>query len=87
MPKNSPNAPGTYSSGGVRCTMDPPFDTATKGRQGTMAGPFNAPRAGGDNGLPTVTYDTTMGGPAATPKAGYASQAPSQQGPARQGQK
>lgn len=58
--------PGTGTDGGVRCTMDAPFSKASKGSQGTMPGPFNTPRAGGDNGLPTVTYDK-MGGPGRAP--------------------
>lgn len=54
---------GTYDKGGVRCTVDAPFTGgASKGSQGTLAAPFNAPRTGGDNGLPTTIY-SSMGGP------------------------
>ena len=79
--------PGTYESGGVKCTLDAPFAKASKGTQGTMPAPFNAPRAGGDNGLPTKTFDTSMGGPKSTPKPGTNLTSPSQQGPARTGQR
>ena len=61
--------PGTYSAGGVRCTMDPPFKGgASKGSQSNMSGTFDAPRSGGDNGLPTKIYDS-MGGPSSAPAA------------------
>lgn len=54
--------PGTYTSGGVRCTMDPPFKGGqSKGSQTTMAGPFDKPRSGGDNGLPTRVTDRLGG--------------------------
>lgn len=53
---------GTNDRGGVRSTIKPAFGGAGKGSQGTMSAPFNAPRSGGDNGLPTVTYDS-LGGP------------------------
>lgn len=59
--KDSPTAPGAYVSGGVRCTLDAPFDKPGKGSQGTMRAPFNKPRSGGDNGLPTKIYDSTPG--------------------------
>lgn len=59
---------GTTDRGGVRTTMTPAFGGTSKGSQGTMNAPFNAPRAGGDNGLPTKIYDNT-GGPSAAPKA------------------
>lgn len=54
---------GTTDRGGVRTTLYPPFTGgASKGSQDSMGAPFNAPRAGGDNGLPTTTYDD-LGGP------------------------
>jgi len=53
--------PGSYESGGVRCTLDAPFAKASKGSQGTMRAPFDKPRSGGDNGLPTKIYDSTPG--------------------------
>ena len=65
--KSSPSAPGTYTSGGVRCTLDAPFNKASKGSQQTMAAPFNAPRAGGANGLPTVVQGS-LAGAKGTPK-------------------
>jgi len=77
-------APGSYTSKGVNGTMDPVFNKPGMGSQGTMNAPFNAPRSGGDNGLPTKIYDS-MGGPKAGPKPSQIG--PSQQGPARPGQK
>lgn len=66
--KSSPNAPGSYTSGGVRCTLDAPFSNGSnKGSGDTMAAPFNAPRAGGDNGLPT-TISGNLKGAKGTPK-------------------
>ena len=65
--KSSPNAPGSYTSGGVRCTLDAPFAKASKGSGNTMAAPFNAPRSGGDNGLPT-TISGNLKGAKGTPK-------------------
>lgn len=53
---------GTNDRGGVRSTLSPPFKSSGKGTQGTLNAPFNAPRAGGDNGLPTKIYDS-LGGP------------------------
>lgn len=63
--------PGTYTSGGVRCTMDAPFKQGSrKGSQENMGKPFNSPRAGGDNGLPTYIYDNIGGkGKAPTPNS------------------
>jgi len=54
---------GTNDRGGVRSTLKPAFGGSGKGSQSNMGGPFNAPRAGGDNGLPTHIYDS-LGGPA-----------------------
>lgn len=59
--KSSPNAPGTYVDRGVRCTQGSPFNKATAGSQQNMGAPFDAGRAGGDNGLPTRTYDSIGG--------------------------
>jgi hypothetical protein len=60
---------GTSDRGGVRTTMTPAFGGGIgKGSQGSMPGPFNAPRSGGDNGLPTKTFDS-LGGPKAGPAA------------------
>ncbi len=63
--------PGTYTSGGVKCTMDAPFGKskgAAKGEQkdmsGELGGKFSAARTGGGNGLPTHVTDP-MGGPKA----------------------
>ena len=57
--------PGTYSKGGVRCTMDAPFSQGSNtGSQRNMSGTFDKPRSGGDNGLPTRVTDA-MGGPSA----------------------
>jgi hypothetical protein len=75
--------PGTYTSKGVRCTMDPPFKAGLgKGSQTNMGGIFDQPRSGGDNGLPTRVTDR-LGGPSKGPKPGYAASAPSAQGPIR----
>lgn len=66
--KNSPTAPGAYVSNGVRCTLDAPFSKGLgKGSQNGLAAPFNAPRAGGDNGLPT-TVNASLQGAKGTPK-------------------
>jgi len=55
---------GTSDRGGVRTTMAAPFSKGSNTGSGNgMAAPFSAPRTGGDNGLPTRLYDTTMGGP------------------------
>lgn len=64
--------PGTHDRGGVRTTMSSPFGGASKGSQGTLNAPFNAPRTGGDNGLPTKIYDG-LGGPK-NPGKGQAAQ-------------
>lgn len=56
--------PGTCEHNGVRSTMDSPWQNgSSKGSQGTMNAPFNAPRVGGGV-LPTKIYDS-MGGPSA----------------------
>jgi len=61
--------PGTYETNGVKCTLDAPWKNGTsKGAQENMSGTFNAPRSGGDNGLPTFVYDS-CGGPKAAPGA------------------
>lgn len=83
--KSSPSAPGTYTSGGVRCTLDPPFNKASKGSQQNMDAPFDAPRVGGSE-LPTKIYDS-LGGPKSTPKPGVYQSSPSAQGPTRAGAK
>lgn len=68
--------PGTYTSKGVVCTMDPPFKKGLgKGEQHDMSGTFDHPRSGGANGLPT-TVTATLGN-TSTPKPGFASSAPS----------
>lgn len=57
--------PGTYTKGGVRCTIDAPFAKAGKGDQVDNPDPtFNKPRSGGGNGLPTRVSDK-LGGPKA----------------------
>lgn len=54
---------GTSDRGGVRTTMTNAFGSGiSKGSQGSMPAPFNAGRSGGDNGLPTKTFDS-LGGP------------------------
>jgi hypothetical protein len=61
---NRGGGPGTSDKHGVRTPMNSPFSKGTnKGSQDTMKGPFNAPRTGGDNGLPTTLYDDSMRGP------------------------
>lgn len=52
--------PGTNDRGGVRSTFAPAFGGASKGTQGTMPAPFNAPRAGGGGELPTKIYESSM---------------------------
>jgi hypothetical protein len=65
MAKQAGGGPGTRDRGGVRTTMETSFaKDMSKGSQQNMPAPFNAPRAGGDNGLPTHVYDS-MGGPKA----------------------
>ena len=84
MAKSHGNAPGTETRRGINGTMAPPFSKAGMGSQGTLNAPFNAPRSGGDNGLPTKIYDS-MGGPSSGPKPSQIG--PSQQGPRRPGQR
>jgi len=68
--------PGTYTSNGVRCTMDPPFKAGrNKGSQVGMTGTFGHPRSGGENGLPTTVSSPMRG--RKTPKPGFAASAPS----------
>jgi hypothetical protein len=89
MAKNNTRGggPGTSDRGGVRTTMSPSFaKDHGKGPQQSMNAPFNAPRAGGDNGLPTRLYDS-MGGPGKTPAPSSAFTSPSAQGPTRKGTK
>ena len=77
--------PGTHVSGQVRSTMDPPFKGGSSmGSQKNMTGTFDKPRAGGDNGMPTTVSDS-LGGRKKGPSPGFASQAPSAQGPTRPG--
>lgn len=60
--------PGTNLRGGVRSTMEPPFKGGSStGSQTNMTGPFDKPRSGGDNGLPTRVTDR-MGGAKTAPK-------------------
>ncbi len=74
--KSHTGGPGTYTAGGVRCTMDPPFKAgASKGSQRGMTGTFDHARTGGDNGLPTTVSSPIRG--SKTPKPGFASSAPS----------
>jgi len=69
--------PGSYTSKGVKCTMDPPFTSGlSKGSQENLSGTFDHPRTGGDNGLPT-TVKADFGNSTKTPKAGFAAAAPS----------
>ena len=70
--------PGAYVHNSVVCTMDPPFKKGlSKGSQSNMSGTFDAPRTGGDNGLPTTVNADLDGGKTATPKPGFAASAPS----------
>lgn len=63
MAKSRSEAPGTSTRGGVCSPFDPPFKKGSNmGSQQGMGGTFDAPRSGGDNGLPTKTYDS-LGGP------------------------
>jgi len=77
MPKSNDRGggPGTYTSGGVRCTLDAPWKNgANKGSQENMGKPFNAGRSGGDNTLPTYIYDD-LGGKAKAPAVNSVSSA------------
>ena len=84
MAKARSSSPGMSDRGGVCSTMTPAFNKPSMGSQGTMGGPFNAPRSGGDNGLPTKVFDN-MGGPKKAPK--FSQTGPSAQGPSRPGTK
>lgn len=69
--------PGSYTSNGVKCTMDPPFKGGkSPGEQHDLSGTFSHPRTGGANGLPTTVTDS-MGGPSGGKEPGFASSAPS----------
>lgn len=70
MAKSRATAPGTYVQRGVHCTMDAPFNKASKGTQKNLSGTFDQARSGGDNGLPTRVTDPTGG-----PKPGGAGKA------------
>jgi len=89
MASNKGGGPGTYTNGGVRCTMDPPFAKASKsGAGGTMdrnKAPFDKPHDTGGGGIPLVFYDDMKGTPNSTPAPGQV--APSQQGGKRVGTK
>ena len=69
--------PGAYVHNSVVCTMDPPFKAGlNKGSQENLSGTFDAPRSGGDNGLPT-TVKADFGNSTSTPKPGSAASSPS----------
>jgi hypothetical protein len=66
---NRGGGPGTYSSSGVRCTMDPPFKSGkNKGQQHDLPGTFSHARSGGGGGsnIPTRVTDPTSTRRAAT---------------------
>lgn len=91
MPADRGGGPGTYKSGGVRCTMDPPFKGGqSPGSDHGMTGTFDHARTGGGSGsnIPTTVTDD-LGGRKTAPKVnardsmtkpGLAE--PSQRGPA-----
>jgi len=76
-------APGTYTKGGVNCTMDAPFGKTPSASKGNgMKAPFNQARSGGE---PNVTmYRNPTGTPGG---ANAGTVAPSQQGQKRTGTK
>lgn len=73
MAKHS-GGPGTYTKGGVNCTMDAPFQT----KGGMPSNGMKAPFDGGTSGIPVKMYDNL---------GGMASGAPNQVAPSAQGQK
>src|SRR5262245_5288214 len=77
MAKKHSGGPGTYSSGGVNCTMDPPFKT----KGGMPSNKMDGQWGGGTSGIPTKVYDSLGGMSAGAPNQ----TAPSQQGQKRSG--
>lgn len=65
MAKSHRAAPGTYTTNGVRCTMQPPFAKAARSREGSGGthghnrAPFDQPQSTGNGGVPTKFYDGT----------------------------
>lgn len=77
MAKSKTGGPGTYSEGGVVCTMDSPFKTKGGMPSSSMGGDWS----GGSRGagaIPTRVTDNL---------GGMASGAPNQVAPSQQGQK
>ena len=68
----SKSTPGTYTTNGVRCTMDAPFSkaagsrTGSAGEYGANHAPFDKPQNTGNGGIPTKFFDTGMGASKAT---------------------
>lgn len=84
MANDKGGGPGTNTRGQVKSTNDPPFKKGSNMGSGNgMTGPFDKPRSGGDNGLPTHVYDTGIKTKAPAP--GVYMTAPSSQGPNREG--
>src|SRR5262245_56215511 len=76
--------PGTYSTNGVRCTMDAPFSKPATQREGnggvygSNKAPFDKPQSAG--GIPPKFYDNLSA------SQGTRTPAPGQTGPSSQGQ-
>lgn len=86
MANDKGGGPGTFQRGQVKSTVDPPYKQGSnKGSGNGMTGPFDKPRSGGDNGLPTHVYDNNIKSTKSTPKPGVYMTAPSSQGPNREG--
>lgn len=67
--------PGTYSSNGVRCTMNAPFSKATSptsgsGEFGANHAPFDKPQSMGNGSIKTKFFDPMSAKPAGTVNAG-----------------
>ena len=77
MAKKHSGGPGTYTSGDVNCTMDPPFKTKGGQPSSSMGGQWGESSRGA-GAIPTRVTDTL---------GGMASSAPNQTAPSQQGQK
>ena len=86
MANDKGGGPGTTTRGQVKTTNYPPFDKGSnKGSGNGMTGPFDKPRSGGDNGLPTHVYDNNIKQAGKAPAPGVYMTSPSAQGPTREG--
>lgn len=83
---NKGGGPGTNVRGGVRSTMQNALGASmSPGSQENMDGTFNAPRTGGENGLPTYVTAKGIKAPSTMPRPTQI--APSLQGKQRPGTK